>query len=363
MGNVGRTKLRALLLRAIVGASLLLGAATIAHAGDASDITGTSATCPDSKFFSGAMIRNVCWKCFFPIKIMGIPIGGGQTPDDTAAPFCLCPGRTMGIPSPGITLGYWQPRHLFEMVRQPWCSPVFGRALIQKKAKLGVTGLARWGGYEPGGQQHHESEGSYYNWHWWAYPVNILLDSLIGSVCTGKGGYDIDIMYLSEIDPTWNDDELSFYTAPESKLFANPIAIAACAADAVASTVHKPIQLLFWCAGTWGHAYPFSGNVVDDDSPPRTTSLLTFRALGALHRRTLAKKTYGNSAVCHNMIEPIIPKQQYKLQTFYPMPEKRSNHWLGASTFEWGEWRNIPVKGEDYVIMEWSYTECCMTFW
>src|SRR3546814_17708739 len=114
------------------------------------------------------------------------------------------------------------------------------------------------------------------------------------------------------ISPTWTDDSLSFYSPPESKLFANPIAIAACAADAMASTVHKPIQLLFWCAGTWGHSYPLSGNVVDDDSPPRTTSLLTFRALNALHRPNPPQTNSGNSPVCRTMIEQILQKNKYK---------------------------------------------------
>ncbi|WP_199041223.1 MULTISPECIES: TraU family protein [unclassified Dyella] len=360
MTNLSLRKLGAKLVFAF---ALAFGLNAAAYADVASDVGVSGATCPDAKFFSGSMIRNLCWKCFFPIRIMGIPIGGGPIPDDAAAPFCVCPGRTFGIPSPGITLGLWEPRHLFEMVRQPWCSPVFGKPLIKSKTKLGVSGLARWGGYKPESMENPQSMGAYYNWHWWAYPVNVLLDSLIGSVCSTKGGYDMDLLYFSEIDPTWNNDELAFYTQPEAKLFSNPLVIASCAADAVASTVNKPIQLMYWCAGTWGHAYPFTGNVNNADSPPRNTSLLTFRALAALHRRTLAKKTYGNDSVCRSSISPMIPKQQYRLQTFYPLPEKSGNHWLGASPFEWGEWRNIPMKGEDYVILEWAFSDCCVTFW
>jgi len=36
-------------------------------------------------------------------------------------------------------------------------------------------------------------------------------------------------------------------------------------------------------------------------------------------------------------------------------------HWIGESTFKWGEHRTIPGTGEDYVYLIWRYTECCLT--
>ena len=38
-----------------------------------------------------------------------------------------------------------------------------------------------------------------------------------------------DIAYITEIDPLWNDDTLTTLINPEVALFANPIAVAACA--------------------------------------------------------------------------------------------------------------------------------------
>lgn len=332
--------------------------------------TLSAATCPDSRFFSGKMFSDLCWSCFFPVVIMGLPIGSGPLPDDTAFPICVCPGKAFGLPSPGIVIGLWEPSHLFEVVRQPWCSPILGQPLIDSTVSnatnnTGFGGLSRWGGYDsdpnPDGSQ--DVGGTFYNWHWWIYPANIIVNELLGTVCASKSGADMDLAYISEIDPTWINDELAFYTQPEAKLFSDPIAVAACAADSVASTVNKPLAYMYWCAGTWGHAYPFTGNINNNDDPNRNAGLVTFRALAALHRRTLAKRTYGNDSTCTNMVAPLIQKQQYRLQSFYPMPEKTSNHWLGASPFNWGEWRNIPWKGEDFIIMEWRYTECCSTFW
>ena len=52
-----------------------------------------------------------------------------------------------------------------------------------------------------------------------------------------------------------------------------------------------PIDALFWCAGTWGPLYPLAGSHLTHSSMPRNTSLLTTRALAAMHRRGLASTT------------------------------------------------------------------------
>src|SRR6185503_2362179 len=107
----------------------------------------------------------------------------------------------------------------------------------------------------------------------------------------------------------------------EALLFSNPTAIAACVGDAVMATVYKPISLLYWCAGSWGLSYPYTGHLGTGDSPPKQASLAGFRGLAAMHRRTLAKRTYGNDAVCAAHIELMMQKQQYKFGTFFPIPE------------------------------------------
>src|SRR3546814_1483579 len=78
-------------------------------------------------------------------------------------------------------------------------------------------------------------------------------------LCLESGS--IDILYISEIDPLWQDSELTAIINPEAVLFANPLALAACAADCVASTAKLPIDEMFWCAGCQGSMYPMNGNV------------------------------------------------------------------------------------------------------
>ena len=60
-------------LRALVAALLVLGLRPApAPAADAG--------CPDAELFSGKLITDICWACFFPIRIAGLSIGGGSRP-------------------------------------------------------------------------------------------------------------------------------------------------------------------------------------------------------------------------------------------------------------------------------------------
>ncbi|ETT05724.1 TraU domain protein, partial [Providencia alcalifaciens F90-2004] len=89
--------------------------------------------------------------------------------------------------------------------------------------------------------------GAFYHVHWYKYPLTYWLNIIMSLGCLEKG--DMDIAYLSELDPLWNDSSLSSIIAPEAFVFANPIAQGACAADAIASVTGRPLNALFWCAG------------------------------------------------------------------------------------------------------------------
>jgi len=115
---------------------------------------------------------------------------------------------------------------LIELTRLPYCSPLLGGMSL--------------------------TDYTFYNFHYFAFPLLIILEVLNIAECNADGFVDFDLMYLSELDPTWNDDELAFYTNPEVVLFANPLAQMACMADAAAGLVGKTLDSLFWCAGNWG---------------------------------------------------------------------------------------------------------------
>ncbi|STO91489.1 conjugal transfer pilus assembly protein TraU [Fluoribacter dumoffii] len=59
-------------------------------------------------------------------------------------------------------------------------------------------------------------------------------------------------MYLSELDPTWNDSEFAFVLNPEATLFTTPPVRASCAADATKALAGTAMDSLFWCMGAQG---------------------------------------------------------------------------------------------------------------
>ena len=319
-------------------------------------INASDLLCPNADFWGEKMLTGICWSCLFPIRLGGFTLFDGDNglPDGvTQETICEC--NTKGLPDIGITGGAWLPARLVEVVRKPYCSPILGGTSFNQGVRL-------WGG-----RKEVEGDGSdktYYNFHYWAFPLYMILQLFVQNNCNAGGFRNLDMMYMSELDPTWNIDELAFFMNPEAVIFANPLAIAACTVDCATTSASKPLDSLFWCAGCWGNLYPFTGNIASDASPPRDTSLLTARLLSSLHRKGLAHKTYGDAALCSGQIYPMIPKQQYKLSTLFPIAEASSGnccHWIGESTFKWGENRIIPGTGEDYVYLIWRYTDCCLT--
>jgi conjugal transfer pilus assembly protein TraU len=309
--------------------------------------------CPDAELFSGKLITDVCWDCLFPVRIAGIPIGGGRVPSKATNQIgCSC-NDALGVPHPGFTLGMWEPARIVELVHSPRCSPALGgiRLPLGSRRLLGTVGNA----------EGDASDGAFYNYHWYAFPLLILLDLFWDDRCNPDGYVDFDLLYLSELDPTWNSSELAFFTNPEAAFVSNPIAQSACLIDGAAATVGEPRDELFWCAGTWGWLYPFSGHQ-SARGRVKETSLWATRSLAALHRRGLARRTMGNDALCGAPIATFLPKTQYKFSMFFPVPETTRGHAIGESTLRWGMNRTIPAVGEDHLYILWRWNDCCAVF-
>jgi conjugal transfer pilus assembly protein TraU len=264
-------------------------------------------------------------------------------------------------------MGYWSPEHLIETVRNPWCSPMLGFDLIpdetttfqdiMAKAQIGSASGDQ-------GAQGESANAAMFNMHWIMFPGGKLVNFLMDFLCTPKSAFDIDYGYVSEIDPTWHNDILSLYTTPEAHVFTRMYAHAACIADGVAATVRKPIQGLFWCAGTMGMVYPMDGHPAREEGFDSQMSVAA-RGIAHMHRFGLAKLSYGDQAVCQDCFWFVMPHQQYQFQNFWPMPVRTNAYWIGTSDY-WGGWgigRTLPVVGEDRLVMEWQYRECCATLW
>lgn len=312
---------------------------------------GESRTCPDAKLFSGKLITDICWGCIFPIRIMGADIGGGNAPAGASdKKMCVC-FDNQGVPEVGVGVGLWEPARLIEIVREPGCTPSLAGA------KLPGMGDIKWG--HAGKHTDSTDNTLFYHYRYYAFPILLMLDLYVPTGCFSDGIVDMDLIYISELDPTWSNDELAFFTNPEAASISTLAAQAACAIDAASSAVGVPLDHLWWCMGSWGSTYPLAGKA-NRTGFANQTSLLAGRAVGALHRRGLARITMGDDNMCEANIYPFLPKQQYRMSMFFPVAEAKSNHVIGETIATWGWGRSIPGIGEDAVYLLWRWNDCCM---
>lgn len=336
-----------------------LGLCLLALVASAPSVAEELGECADANVLSGSMFADIPWNAMYPIRLAGInisPSGGGAPPNATDKSFCVCPDD-LGLAVPGFTQSMYEPARIIELVRKPDCMMSLGGA------EMDLTSGRQYGSIGVATEQ-DAGQGdipAFWNYHYYAYPLLMMLEMIVPSRC-GDGYMSMDLLYLSELDPTWGDAELAFFANPESAMFANPISLASCIVDGTAATFGKSLDELFWCAGAWGGIYPLSGYVNNKSSIASKTSLLATRSVAALHRRMLARQTAGDEALCSAPLFPTIPKSQYKMHMMYPVPERQDAHEIGEPALLWGEWRNIPSK-EDAVYMLWRYNDCCMTFY
>ena len=179
--------------------------------------------CPDAKIWGSTLVRGVCWSCLFPMRLMGIvQFGKGDIPEGASKKsVCACEGNG-DVKEYGFTLGFWQPARLVELVRQPYCSPTLGGTVMRKSFRS-------WGMKD--GANGGSSSNQFYNYHYFAFPLYEILELLNAPQCNADGYFDLDLMYLSELDPTWSEEELAMFTNPESAVAANPLMQAAGVAD------------------------------------------------------------------------------------------------------------------------------------
>jgi len=300
-------------------------------------------------------ITDICWSCLFPISIGPVKVntGGRQdTPNPHQIP-CFCPRPPLPTPIPGIPIGFWEPARLLDVTRIPFCMvSMGGLQLGQSTVGYGIHGSS--------GER--RTQNSFYQVHWYIYPVIYWLELLTDFLCLEQQSFDVG--YITELDPLWNEDELSFILNPEAILFGNPLAQAACSADCGAASLDFPLDSLFWCNGCQGSLYPFTGNSAAHNGGVQASLLMVGRMMAKLHRELLLWGTSGttNREICQKYPMPIIKKSQYKTQMTYPRPMTQGPtacNPLGRTEVFWGVAREFPYKGEDFGYLIWRKKNCC----
>lgn len=159
-------------------------------------------------------ITDICWSCIFPLSLGSIKVSQGKIPDtaNPSMPIQICPAPPPLFRRIGLAIGYWEPMALTDVTRSPGCMVNLGFSL----PAFGKTaqGTAK--------KDEKQVNGAFYHVHWYKYPLTYWLNIITSLGCL-EGG-DLDIAYLSEIDPTWTDSSLTTILNPEAVIFANPIA-------------------------------------------------------------------------------------------------------------------------------------------
>lgn len=298
-------------------------------------------------------ITDICWSCLFPITVGGIQVSttGEDTPNPQT-PLCTCPMPAPPYQRVGFPVSFWEPARLVDVTRTPYCFVNMGGIQLMDRGVKGHGGVAN--------SSSNSLRHSFYHVHWYLYPVIYWLELFTDFLCLEAGS--MDISYITELDPLWNDDETAFILNPESALFGNSIAQAACAADCVAASSGFSLDSLFWCGGCQGSLYPFSGTVSAHVGGVQASLLVTQRMIAKLHRQGMLKGHMGIDALCHTYPMPIIKKSQYKTQMVFPIPSTQSGqcHPLGRSESLWAAGKEFPYDGEDYGYLIWRKRNCCV---
>jgi len=330
----------------LLGLPVHAASGTGGAAGDATDQGG---------FFDPITDPN--WSAdLFPISIAGISMGGTQPPTIHEPTICECPSHFFGYPVPGIGITYWEPAFVAEVTHHPGRLLTLGGddILSSYQQEFGAVN-----GNSSGVSHNGENRAQV---HWYSYPIFRIIGVFVNGICLNdEGGFNL--VTSTEIDPTWQDDIWANVFSPEAALFANSIMQLACVADAAAASVSYPLDPLFWCAGAWGPAYPFSGNPNTQSSAAGSNALVMSKFLAREFRLGLMWATIGPEAECSAVISPVWLKTQFRVDPIYPNPTYGSPIYIGQTEVRWGlvPPANYPTE-QDSAYLLWVAHQCCLRF-
>lgn len=288
----------------------------------------------------------------FPIKIGGVTIVSFSGLEDFSSvgnmPVCIC---TDPLPRIGIKVSLWEPIAFIETTKIPSCFPSLGMSVPLPSAQ-GQTGF---GGQDEGpddSANHHT-----YQVHWIKFPVFSVLELFLDFVCLEKGG--VDLSYIAEVDPLWQNDVWASILNPEAILVSNPIAQMACMADSAAANLGFPLDFLWWCLGSWGSLYPFTKSYSQGSNLTAQMGV-SVRMIAKLHRQMMLWGSVGEAGLCGMYPMPILRKSQYSLLPLHPVPNPVRVPIGRSEMIQWGSGKEAPlVNHHVYVNAVYRKRDCC----
>lgn len=317
--------------------------------------------CPKLKGSLFGVLKNTDWNNAFPITVFGISAGPNSNPPRLhMRPLCKCNWRFPGlneIPF-GIGITYWLPLYIAEVTHKAGCFIALPETHILKGYEAQSSGRNP---LPSGGNSTNQNRQV----HFYIYALFKLLD-LFSEILCSAGNKGFDLAYVTEIDPSWQNDLWASTFFPEGALFANPVARVACAVEAVKINLLRsfPIDAMWWCLGS-NHMYPVSSNSGVTDSAEMTNMKALGRFLYKQHRTFFLSETIGKSAECSSNYTPRLPKQQYRVNPVFPKAERVSKPIVLGRDYKFWKFppslANFPShEGGAYVL--WRGTQCCLRF-
>lgn len=295
-------------------------------------------------------VTDIAWHCVYPIRIGGLlqltndePDGD---PDTVGSPICSCVDN--GSINVGMKVSFWEPARIIDTTQKPGCLMTIGTTMPIVQPGMLEGSL-------------HKGEGTAYafaNMHYYLFPAWAILDLFTDLPCLDKNA-QFDLAMMSEILPTWNNGALSLIVYPETILFANPVTLLACMADAAMVLAGFPRDELFWCMGAWSPAYPLTGHITSPDYTEANAAIAA-RGLFLMHR-TGAVLDAGDD-FCGVIRRPIWKKSHFKFQLMKPVRDSACMP-IGRPGILWSHNKNPYVNGDNFAWMIFRKNKCCLTYY
>ena len=307
-------------------------------------------------------VSDVNWNNALPIIIGGIDSSAiaGKAPRQPRDLKIKAICETCKLFPPfGLGITYWQPAYVAEVQNKAGCfpslagtdvkipdvaAPVTNSNAISPPAKNGSP------------RQMHV--------HLIKYPLFAMMDFFNALVCDDASSA-IAIAGFTELDQFWKHDMWANIMMPEAMLYANPVAILACSADAVASTHDFPLDAMNWCLGSQGILYPTSGRTNQDNtmSIAEENMLLLGKYMQLQARQFRLPVTTGPEAKCGPVFAPNLKKSQFRIAPIKPVKTNVSGIKFGQLGSTWQSTPPLhPGPRYDSVFLMWQGYQCCATY-
>ncbi len=265
--------------------------------------------------------------------------------DYTVLGACECDNEYDPV---GELFMYWEPFMVIDTSATAYYSAYLGGS---EGSGSGGAGIGSF--FETGKNKSQDTEdngeSTFAQAHGWLLP-------LMTELCS-RDDYGL---WWSEYDSMWQSDLLTATIEPEAALFANKASQLACMVDAAAVAIGFPLDIMPWCIGSGGSAYPLTGRVADDNIVQANSTIAAKLIYKLCRIGMICDPAMTNGCGCSPT--PIWVKSHYKMAAVRPGIAK--TYPLGKSALVYGADENPPYEGalgpeDQFMWVVYRLKLCC----